>query len=353
MKALGDNQPSQSHGADPSVSRTTHHAPRTTLKWRQVSILYRREMRAALRERTIVFNSILIPIFLYPFLLWGTMTGLTFVMGQADKLVARVAVQDWPKAHPKLRRKLESDEKIQLVDRSADASSSLLREGKLDALVEFLPAAGEKSALSNNFEARITYNQSKERSVEARKRVAGAIEQYRKEWLDREAHQRGISTAAWEGFTLSETNLASKNEMGVFVLGLFAPLIFVIMVAAGCLYPAVDTLAGERERQTWETLISTSASRLSIVTAKYLYVATMGGLAGILNLLAVALTANPVFAPLFAKTGRGLDFTFPLAALPPALVAAVLLAGFVAAGMMLLAAFARTFKEGQSSITPF
>src|SRR5205085_1288694 len=60
-----------------------------------------------------------------------------------------------------------------------------------------------------------------------------------------------------------------------------------------------------------------------------------------------------IFAPLFAKTGRGLDFTFPLAALPPALVAAVLLAGFVAAGMMLLAAFARTFKEGQSSITPF
>ena len=140
--------------------------------------------------------------------------------------------------------------------------------------------------------------------------------------------------------------------MGAFLLGLIAPVLFVVMVAVGCFYPAVDCIAGERERNTWETLMSTSASRLSVVTAKYLYVASMGGLAGILNLLAIMATLRPVFAPLMARTGQTFDCAIAPGALPVAAVAALLLAGFVAAGMMIFASFARTFKEGQAMITP-
>jgi ABC-type Na+ efflux pump permease subunit len=125
------------------------------------------------------------------------------------------------------------------------------------------------------------------------------------------------------------------------------------MVAVGCFYPAVDAIAGERERSTWETLMSTSASRLSVVTAKYLYVATMGCMAGLLNLLAIVATLRPVFAPLMSKAGVTFDCTISPAAVPVAIVAAALLAGFIAAGMMLFAAFARTFKEGQAMIMPF
>ena len=97
--------------------------------------------------------------------------------------------------------------------------------------------------------------------------------------------------------------------MGAFILGLIAPVMFVVMVAVGCFYPAVDCIAGERERNTWETLMSTSASRLSVVTAKYLYVASMGGLAGILNLLAIVVTLRPVLAPLMARAGQHASIT--------------------------------------------
>jgi ABC-type Na+ efflux pump permease subunit len=141
--------------------------------------------------------------------------------------------------------------------------------------------------------------------------------------------------------------------MGAFMLGLVAPIMFVVMVALGCFYPAIDCIAGERERNTWETLMSTAASRLSVVTAKYLYVASLGGLAGILNLLVIAATLRPVLAPLLGRAGVMFDYALTPGALPVAAVAAVLLAGFVAAGMMLFASFARTFKEGQAMITPF
>ena len=141
--------------------------------------------------------------------------------------------------------------------------------------------------------------------------------------------------------------------MGRFILGLMLPLFFVIMVAIGSFYPAVDATAGERERGTWETLMTIAVPRTSVVTAKYLYVATFGCLAGSLNLIAVTATMGPVLAPLMARTGERLEFSVPLTAIPVMLASAVLLAGFVAAGMMLFASFARTFREGQSMITPF
>jgi hypothetical protein len=99
--------------------------------------------------------------------------------------------------------------------------------------------------------------------------------------------------------------------------------------------------------------MTTAAARESIVMAKYLYVVTLGGLAGSLNLLSIILTLKPVFAPLLAKAGQTLTFTIPIAGLPIVVLAAILLGGFVGAGMMIFAAFARTFKEGQAMITPF
>ena len=327
---------------------------RGRLNRRDVGVLYAREMRAALREKTIVLNSLFIPVFLYPLLLWAAFSGITFVMGQTEGFVCRAAISGWPAAHPKLRLNLEHDDKIALVEPTDLArAKQQIKTGELDVLVQFLPASGDKAALPGNFEASITYDSSRERSDEAHQRLSGAVERYRQEWIKREARKRGIDAAGWQGFVISMQNVASKKQMGAFFLGLIAPVMFVVMVAIGCFYPAVDCIAGERERNTWETLMSTSASRLSVVTAKYLYVASMGGLAGILNLLAIVATLRPVFGPLMAQTGQTFAYTITPSALPVAAVAAVLLAGFVAAGMMIFASFARTFKEGQAMITPF
>ncbi len=325
------------------------------INWHQVRVLYVREMREALREKAIVLNSILIPVFLYPFLLWAAFTGLTFVMGQTEGFVSRVLVAEWPKGHPGLRLRLEHNDQVQLIEtlESPESMEKQLKEGKLDAVLTFLPSDSADASMAANFKVQIIYNQSQERSAQAKARLDEALENYRVEWLRREAKRRGIAKADWQGFSVALRNVASGKEMGAFIMGMIAPVIFIVMVAIGCFYPAVDSTAGERERNTWETLMSTSASRINIVLAKYLYVTSMGGLAGLLNLLAVILTLKPIFAPLLQRTGGNLDYRLPLSAIPTAALAGLLLAGFVAAGMMIFAAFARTFKEGQSMIMPF
>jgi sodium transport system permease protein len=48
-----------------------------------------------------------------------------------------------------------------------------------------------------------------------------------------------------------------------------------------------------------------------------------------------------------------MSFQIPLLSVPVILAVTVLLALFVASGMMILASFARNFKEGQSMVSPF
>lgn len=325
---------------------------RGAVRWGEVRILYGREMRGALREKGVVINSILIPIFLYPFLLWIGFSGIMFVMGQTDRFVSRVAVGSWPREHPQLRRAFQSAGKLQVIRTNLPTGTieQMIRDGELEAALEFVPAEGDPPG---NFEAKLRYNGSNERSESGRRRVAGVIEDYRRQWLEDSALKHGVAPVEWSGFALESRNVASQRQMGAFLLGLLLPVIFVVMVAVGCFYPAVDSIAGERERGTWETLMSTAATRASIVTAKYLCVTTLGGLAGALNVAAVVLTIKPVLAPLLRDHDKIADFTLPLGAIPFLALSAVLLAGFVAAGMMIFASFARTFKEGQAMIMPF
>ena len=62
------------------------------MNWSEIRVLYARELKSALRERTIVINTILLPIFLYPVLLWVMFTGITFVQGMNEGFESRVAV---------------------------------------------------------------------------------------------------------------------------------------------------------------------------------------------------------------------------------------------------------------------
>ncbi|MBI4520952.1 MAG: ABC transporter permease [Gemmatimonadetes bacterium] len=321
---------------------------------RDIAILYVRELRAALRERTMVMNSILLPIVLYPFILWVTITGISFVQGLTQGFVSRVVVTGLPPEHAELRDTLDALESVELRDEPADAVEAVeaVRARELDAVLEFLPADVAGSALSGNFRVRVSFDRSEARSRAARERVEAAIERYRDRWLEWEAGGLGLTPEELEQFRVASRNVASEREMGAMLLGTIIPLFLVVMVALGCFVPAVDATAGERERRTWETTLTLAASRASVVTAKYLHVATLGALAGILNAVAVTVALGPIFRPLMAGGSEAFEFRIPVSAVPIMVLGSALLALFFAAAMMILAAFARTFKEGQSMVTP-
>ena len=184
-------------------------------------------------------------------------------------------------------------------------------------------------------------------------RLTTIINSYRDKYLVNEAKKSGISPVQYQQIWVETENIATSRQMGQFILGLLLPLFLVIMLAVGCMYPAIDSTAGEREKCTWETIMTCATPRRNIIIAKYLYVATMAAGAAMLNVAALVATMKSILAPILGPIGAGLSFAIPLGSYPLILLVTILLAMFVAAGMMILASFARTFKEGQSLVSPF
>ena len=107
------------------------------LRYSDISLLYRHEMRSALRERSIIVNSILLPIFLYPLLLWLVYTGITFVAGQTEGFSSRVTLKGITEEHRLLKIELERGKQIEIKE-SGDPATDI-RNGTLDALLEVHP----------------------------------------------------------------------------------------------------------------------------------------------------------------------------------------------------------------------
>lgn len=312
---------------------------------KDIAVLYGKELRCALRERNIIINSLLIPIFLYPTMLWIVYTGISFVGGQTEGFVSRVSLQGLPPTHKALLDELKKDEQIQIVQ----AHESEIAAGRLDLFLEFQQAVNPNE---QNYIVRLSYDKTQERSQTAFERVSAILARYRDRAILKRSERLGVDEKTLRGFTIDEENTATKLQMGQFILGLILPLFLIVMMALGAFYPAVDATAGEREKSTWETLFVTATHRNNVVIAKYLYVATLSFFAGMLNLCAMLVSMKSVLAPLFGGS-TDLSFRLPIGAYPVIALCGALLSLFIAAGMMLLASFARTFKEGQSLVTPF
>ena len=332
------------------------------MDWTTIRLLYLSELRSALRERSVLINGILIPLLLYPLMMWVMFSGILFVTARFESFASRVEIAGLPDEHRGLLERLEEDEgRIEITETEAPPAraaayreevESRLLAGELDAALIFEttvdpPGNAEVSLLSNG---------SSDQSQAARGRLERALSAERSDWLDRIAEQHGLEGDEWQVFEVESDNLATGRQMGQFVMGMMIPLFFVLMIANGCVYPAIDSTAGERERNTWETTSTLATRRIHIVAAKYLYVATMGLVAGALNAAAMVVSFRSFLGPLLARIGggdgSGFAFELPLTSLPVLLLTAVLLGALVAAAMMILAAFARTFKEGQSMVTP-
>lgn len=161
------------------------------MNWKDIRVLYAREVLSALRERTIVTNSILIPLLLYPPLIWLMYTGFSFVSGQNEELTSRVMLKNLPEFHESLRSAIESDRSMEIataVDPTAD-----IGKGSLDALIEFSPPTSGSLALENNLQARITYDESRDRSGQARNRLVESVSKYRQDFIEQQASTFGVS----------------------------------------------------------------------------------------------------------------------------------------------------------------
>ncbi len=298
--------------------------------------------------------SIVVPLIMYPALLWAGFSAMSFVEGQAERLTSRVAISGLPAAHAPLADSLRAHDRISVIEWDGEPEEALrgVALGRLDVFMGFGPPGAGTEGLADNIQVELAYNEASDRSRAARVRVESTMRSYRETWVDEARTDLGIRNPAWADFAFVRDDVATAEEGIRFVLGLLVPFLTLIMVALASYYPAIDATAGERERSTWETLMTVAAPRANVAAAKYLYVATFGAVGGLLNVTALALSLRWILTP----TGGAEELatgSIPFGALPVIAMGTMLLGLLVAAGMLVFAVFARNFKEGQSMITPF
>lgn len=281
----------------------------------------------------------LLPLLLYPFLLWLMVTAMTYIEGQREQRALRLAYSAELDRGPTaaLIAFLSKEEKLTLAPVAQDA---WVKSGKYDAYLKPLPQG-----------VMLEYLGDRPESTHASDRLSEIVDSYNEKQRQSWFESKGLDPGAAQPFEIKGTSTAASSDVGGYLLGALLPIGLLVMIALGGAYPAIDTTAGERERGTWETLQSCGPSLARIVISKYLFVSLVCCLSGVLNLFAMLISIRSIVAPMLRQSNQITFEVGPLTLL-------VLLAGvlgvsfFVAAALLLCAVFARTFREGQALTTP-
>ncbi len=134
---------------------------------------------------------------------------------------------------------------------------------------------------------------------------------------------------------------------GTLILSFLLPMIILVSAAIGPLASAADLGAGEKERQTLESLLGSPARRSTILAGKFAAVATMG----VLGIVSFAGGAGFAYIATSAVT-EGLEFTVTARTLLSLAYPAVLAALTFSAIEFLISLYARSSKAAQTFCVP-
>ncbi len=156
----------------------------------------------------------------------------------------------------------------------------------------------------------------------------------------------------WRPLSVKQENLAPPQKMAGYILGILLGYLLVLLVFTGGMYPAMDLVAGERERHTMEILLSAPVSRRVIVASKIIAVALSSLVTGLLNLVSYGLcfVFLGTMAPELAEMTR--EMPMSLLGFLALMVSVIPLAVFAASLEVALASYAKSYREAQTYLTP-
>lgn len=193
----------------------------------------------------------------------------------------------------------------------------------------------------------VYYSTASDRSQAAYARVLEVLSRWLKRVGEENLQQVGLPPEVAAPFAIEGYDAAEATGFeGAATWAKIFPVLLVVWALTGAFYPAVDLCAGEKERGTLETLLSSPARRGEIVLGKLAAITLFSMVTAVLNLLSMGLTGWLAFGhlPEFAAPPVSSVIWLVVALLPTSLMFSSLALG--------IAAFARSSKEGQYYLMP-
>lgn len=233
------------------------------------------------------------------------------------------------------------------IERRAVAAGSSASDG--------VPAANAAIQPIEIPEPELFFNSGKDKSRIANMQIERVLNAWKTQIIRDNLLASQVPANVARPFELKPHDIAERRQQQALMWSKVLPFVLFIWALTGAFYPAVDLCAGEKERGTLETLLSSPALRTEIVWGKLFTVMTFSCATALLNLASLGVTARYVVAQLrlipTADLADGLDLP-PLTSILWLVLALLPMSALFSALCLACAAFARSTKEGQYYLMP-
>ena len=313
-----------------------------------LGVLLKKELLDVVRDRRTVLLTLVLPVLLYPGLL--TAMGAIIAAGK-DRLKNEplVVAVTTPDAQALLDGQPTPPRTSWQRTPRAEAEA-LLRDQKIAAIVDAPEGAAQAVADERQATVTVLYTRRFDRSMEALDRLRPVLEAVNTRALTLRLEARQLDPAFAAPVKLEAVDLDFQKDLGPLIASRLLPVVLLMMLFIGALYPAVDLTAGEKERGTLETLLVCPVRPVQVMAAKYLTVALVSVASTLVNLAAMAGTFGAGLS--LAGPAASTSMRFSVAQVAVMLACLVPAALLVSGVSLAVASMARSFKEGQSLMTP-
>jgi sodium transport system permease protein len=310
-------------------------------------IVYRKELRDMLRDKRTIRSMVIIPVIAFPLLFWGISKVMTSVMGEAATETAPIMVNGGTDS-PKVLAALRKLPGIQLLPYQDDAKQEV-SDKKIRAVVEIPNDIDTVATGSQSKQVSIGYYENDVKSEMTRDKLQKFFDDYRDGVARAALIARGMSPEILEPFKVQVKNVAPPAKVSAAIFGGWIPYLIIIFSFTGAMYPAMDLTAGEKERGTLETILSSPVSRTDLVIGKFLMVMTASVVTAVLSLASVGFAGRHMMSGAQQQT-----MNLSISPSTVIAVAVILLPLTVLFASMLLAValLAKSYREAQTYVSP-
>ena len=322
---------------------------------RNIWIVYRKELTESLRDRRTLITTFLVPLLIIPVLGAGFTAVMAGVIGKAKKEKPTVMIAGGTDS-PGVVAILQKYPRIKALPATPDWKNKII-EKEIRAAVEIPEHFDDELAKGHAGTIKINIYGGEIKSELA----AGNLENYLKEYRDSIATERleanHLPTDLLKPFQVRRESVAPPEKEAGAILGGIIAYALILMCLNGAMSPAIDLTAGEKERGTMETILSSPVSRTHLVLGKFLLVLTASMITAMLLMVSAGVPSTVLQKSHTLDQTTEAGETAPHFALGPkaivsVVIMAVPLAVLFSAGLITIALFAKSNKEAQSYIAP-
>jgi sodium transport system permease protein len=311
----------------------------------RIAAIAGKELKDALRDRRTILAMIVIPILVLPVLMFLPV----FLASPQRNPVTMAAIQNDSTSDDFLASLASDQIRIVRID-STENITRLIQNGDYELGLVLPPNFSRILENPDQWTTITLYvDQSSTRGTIALALAQDAITKYSDKIVARRLTSSGLPP---ETLTPIQTDLRSVAAagMGALFLAILLPLFLGIYAVTGAMYFIMDTTAGEKERKTLEALLTMPATRTEIILGKFLIAVLIALFSSVLAILGMT-TGAVLFSGAIGEASAT-SLTISPSNLFLIGIATLVLAMTSASLEMMIAIFARSFKEAQNFLSP-